>query len=585
VVAISTTSSSASARASTGTILPDPAQLHLRQLRATDQGITALVSTTASAVPCPICRHLAARVHSRYTRSVADVPWHAVSFRLELHVRRFFCDRPDCPRRIFTERLPGVVAPYARRTQRLAAWVREVGFALGGKAGARLLSALGVLAGADTLLRAVRRAPLPAAPACSVVSVDDWCLRRGQTSGAILVDLERRRVVDLLPDREADTFAAWLQTQPQIRVISRDRGANFAEGATRGAPQAVQVADRFHILKNLVEALQHVLGREQAALRAAAQGVSGTPLLAPRGMTAPRARARAEAQARRQARYDAVHRLHAAGKAARQIIAELRIGPNTLRRSLRSPTCPERAVLPTRRSRLAPFEPYLRERWDGGEQSGQQLLREIRERGYAGSGSNLYSLLALWRVGPRHRGPYARQAVPAPAPPPPIPTAPRTVCWLLLREDGERSTLEQNYVAELLRSTPRLAQMTALVRTFFALLNERRAGDLEAWLQQATASGIAELAAFAEGVRRDLAAVQAAMTLPWSQGQTEGQINRLKLLKRQMYDTVGECLASCQQRNEARWTSGGTGRFVQPCYGSQQIERCGRQEVLQMRPS
>jgi transposase len=531
MIATSATSSSTSAE----TILPDPSQLRLRRLTTSEVGITAVVETCSSAVPCPVCGHLAVRVHSRYTRSVADVPWHAVSFRLELHVRRFFCDRPDCSRHIFTERLPGVVAPHARRTHRLAAWVRAVGFAVGGNAGARLLATLGIVASADTLVREVRRTHLPATPDCQVVSVDDWCLRRGQTYGAILVDLERRQVIDLLPDREADTFAAWLQTQPQIRVISRDRGANFAEGASRGAPQAIQVADRFHILKNLVEALQQVLGREQAGLRAAAQVVAGMAPLPPRGMTAPRARARAEAQARRQARYDAVHRLHAAGKSNRQIIAELRIGPNTLRRYLRSPTCPETATVPPRRSRLSPFEPYLRERWNAGEQNGQQLLREIRERGYQGSGSNLYSLLALWRAGPRHSGPYAPQVVPAPAPPPPLPTAPRTVCWLLLQEDAERSAREQAYVAELLRSDPLLAQVTQIVGAFFALLHERRVDDLEDWLQQATTSGIAELAAFAEGVRRDLAAVQAAMTLPWSQGQTEGQVNRLKLLKRQMY--------------------------------------------------
>ena len=261
-------------------------------------------------------------------------------------------------------------------------------------------------------------------------------------------------------------------------------------------------------------------------LRAAAQAVSGLPPPVPRGMTVPRARARAEAQARRQARYDAVQRLHGAGKTTRQIIAELHIGPNTLRRYLRSPTCPEAAPFPTRRSRLSPFEPYLRERWNAGEQNGQQLLREIRSQGYQGSSSNLYSLLALWRVGPRHCGPYARQAVPAPSPS--LPTSPRTVSWLLLREDTERSPLEQKYATELLRRSPVVAHLTEHVQAFFTLVHERRADDLGRWLQQATTSGIPELAAFAEGVRRDLSAVRAALALPWSQGQTEGQINRLK---------------------------------------------------------
>ncbi len=341
---------------------------------------------------------------------------------------------------------------------------------------------LGLPTGSDTLVREIRRVPVPAALACSVVSVDDWCRRRGQTYGAILVDLARHQVVDLLPDREADTFAAWLQRQPQIRVISRDRGANFAEGATRGAPQAIQVADRFHILKNLVAALQHVLGREQAALRTAARAVSGTSQLALRGMTAPRMRARAEAQARRQARYDAVHRLRAAGKTPRQIIAEWRIGPNTLRRYVRTP--PPVSRWPFCRRVARALRPLRRICASAGTRASRMdasyCARSVAAATRAAAPTALACWLALWRVGPRHGGPYARRSPPAPAPSPSLPTAPRTVCWLLLPEDAERSAPEQAYVAARVRSTPRLARLSEMVRAFFSLRNERRVDDLEA---------------------------------------------------------------------------------------------------------
>jgi transposase len=477
-------------------------------------------------------------VHSRYVRRVTDLPWHGVRFRLQLSARRFFCDQPNCLRRIFTERLPGVVAPYARRTARLEEWLRALGFALGGEAGARLMRALGLLGSPDTLLRQIRRTPLPARPAPRVVSVDDWCRRRGHSYGALLVDLERRRIVDLLPDRESDTFATWLQAQPQVVVVSRDRGANFADGATRGAPQALQVADRFHILKNLVEALQQVVGREHALVQVAAQAAQasgGLPLQRRRGDTAPRERARAEAHARRQLRYDACRRLHTQGKRVREIASELHIGPNTVRRFLRAESCPPRAAAAAHRTRLTPFEPYLRERWDAGEQNGRRLFAEIRARGYRGSRSNLYTFLALWRPGPRRPGPYPRQERVTPAPPPPPRLTPRAVGWLLVRTERDDTPQAATFVGEIFRHSPTLAATAGAVRRFFTLLRQRQADHLEAWLHEAKTSGIPELVAFAQGVRRDLGAIQAAFTSPWSQGQTEGHVTRLKLLKRQMY--------------------------------------------------
>ena len=264
------------------TLLPDPDRFQLICLEATATAITAVVATKAPSATCPLCGKVSTHVHSRYVRSVADLPWRDIPFRLRLHVRRFFCDEPSCPRVTFAERLPELVAPHARRTERFDAWVRSVGFALGGEAGTRLLHVLGLASTSPTtLLRRIRRAPVARSPAAAkprVVGIDDWCFRRGQRYGAIVVDLERHQVLDLLPDREADTVATWLRAHPSIEVVSRDRGATFADGATRGAPQARQVADRFHILKNLMEAFQRMLGREQERLRVAAQVVAGMPL-------------------------------------------------------------------------------------------------------------------------------------------------------------------------------------------------------------------------------------------------------------------------------------------------------------------
>jgi transposase len=485
-------------------------------------------------------------------RSVADIPWQNVPFQLHLRVREFFCDEPTCDQRVFAERLPELVAPSARRTVRLTTWLRTIGFALGGEGGSRLVRMLGLvraqptqqpLASPATLLRLIRATPDPVpdpeAAQPQVVGVDDWCFLRGQHYGALVVDLERHQVLDLLPNREAETLATWLQTRSGIAVVSRDRGGSFADGAARGAPQAQQVADRFHLLKNLMEAFQRVLGREQMALRAAADAVTdATSAPMTRPLTAPERQARATAQAGRQARYEAVHRLRAEGKTTLEIAVELRMGHNTIQRLLRADTCPPRAQRCAQATLLSPYESYLRERWNSGEQNGQTLLRELRAKGYRGSQATLYGVLGRWRTGPRHSGPYARQATPAAPIPPPVRTSPRAVSWRLLQPAADRTPTEQAYVEALLQQSVTIATMTTAVTTFFALVRERRAGELDAWVAQAKASDVPELVGFAEGIRRDEAAVRAACTSPWSQwshGQVEGQVNRLKLLKRQMY--------------------------------------------------
>lgn len=221
------------------TLIPDPTQIELVRLSATANEITVVVRTHTTSSRCPVCGAPTTRVHSRYTRQVADLPWLEIAVRLQLQVRRFFCDQLACPRAIFTERLSGVVAPYARRTLRLTRLVELVGFLLGGSAGSRLLRQVvssTVAPRRDTILRTMRRAVLPTPPLVETLSVDDFAFRRGQTYGTLLLDLERRQVVDLLPERSDVAFAHWLRTHPGVRIISRDRGGDYAAGAALGAP-------------------------------------------------------------------------------------------------------------------------------------------------------------------------------------------------------------------------------------------------------------------------------------------------------------------------------------------------------------
>jgi transposase len=531
-------------------LLPDATVLRLEACEVDDitAQITLRVQSTQTSAPCPLCATPARRIHSDYGRTLADLPWAQYRVCLQLRVRKWLCRHRACHRRIFTERLPTVAAPWARRTLRLAQRLIALGVALGGTAGVRLGHAWDVVVSRNTLLRMLRQQPAPSFPTPRVLGVDDFALRKRHTYGTILVDLERRQPVALLPERTAEPVAQWLREHPGVEVIARDRSSAYAEGARQGAPHATQVADRFHVLQNLRETLDQVFTTQGPALDAVNAAMRQQPVPLPDGTLAvpvppPSLPARAEQQAaqraaQRQARYEQIWTLHRQGWPSVAIAAQVGCSCRTIERYLQLPTWPGRQHRRHYgRSVLNPYQVYLLERWNAGCHIAIQLFHELQARGYAGSYRRVTAYVSRIRqaqgIPPRRQG--RRQTLPVVAEPACQPLTPRRAAWLVLRRPEKRTAEETQQLAQLHAQSAEVAEAIDLAQEFATLVRQRQPAQLDSWLQRATASALEAVRRFATGLAEDYAAVKAGVTLPWSTSPVEGHINRLKMLKRHMF--------------------------------------------------
>jgi transposase len=488
---------------------------------------------------CPVCGDVSTSRHSSYCRCLQDFPWQGTSVQLWATVGRFRCRNSSCPRKVFCERLPRVARAHGRQTERASEIVRLIGYVAGGLPGQRLLARLSIATSDDTVLRRVRQEAMRELPGRPIrnLGVDDWAWRKGQEYGTILVDVDFRHVVDLLPDRAADSFSEWLRHHPEIMTVSRDRSGLYAEGATLGAPQAQQVADRFHLMLNLSATMERVLEertrqlvlppvKDPAAISEPNHGSDCANDVA--AVPAPQTTQSQLRRERRVERYQQVIALFNSGQSQAAISSIVGIGRKTIRRWLRRGQFPERKPPHRKPPKVNHFADYLQQRWNEGCHNASRLYHEIQQQGYGGKRSMVARFVAGWRTTGKAASPKGPERI-----------APKHAAILVTRA-AEKMTDEQRQLLDRIKAQcPDVIALRQLALGFRSALTSGESIQMRRWIEGAKRCAFGSVVRFAYGLQKDISAVNAAVDTSWSNGQVEGQVNRLKTIKRQMYGRAG----------------------------------------------
>ena len=548
-------------------LLPAASGLRIQSVSVTPKAVTVVLTTTHSTARCPHCGRESGTVHARYRRQLQDRPCVGLPLHYTITGRKFRCPHKDCPRKIFCERIPNLATPHARSTAELADTHRAIGLALGGEAGSRLAARLAQPTSPDTILRRVKSSTHEPGPPPRYVGIDDWAIRKGQSYGTIVVDLERGRVIDLLPGRDGEALKRWLAANPQVEVVSRDRWAAYRDAVTTAAPQAQQVADRFHLLKNVREAVEKLLARHGAEIRTANGEIKDEPVDSESTSTGPapdplpvsdpntpipspvvssqKEQVRDAKREGRRERFGQVQELTAQGESERAIANRLGLSRKVIQRYRRLDRCPDWNPGRSLATQLEPFTKRIANWIEKGHRNSADMFRELKAEGYTGGYDAVRRYLSR-QIGssgrPGRRGQETRPPLR------PLPSARKLSFRVVNPEPERRSSKVLNRLRE---KNPKLDEALKLTEELMAMLRQKSATTLSAWSTKAMASGSPDLKTLASSLQVDASAVQAAMTERWSNGPVEGQVGRLKAIKRSMYGRAGLSLLKARVLHKA----------------------------------
>lgn len=508
------------------------------RVERTSAGTWVVFGSLAQRGICPGCGSRSRRRHGWRRRRLQDFPAQGQAVTIDLRVCRWRCMSRGCRSSTFSDQAPTVADPRARRTSRIAQIVEYIGHAAGGRPAERLMHRLSIPVSDDTILRVLKRKTPTKSLDLRAVGIDDWSWRKSTRYGTIMVDLERRCVVDVLEDRSVESCTEWLRNHPSIEIVSRDRCGLYSRAARDGAPQALQVADRFHLIQNLRTAIE-----EQVNMSGR---MTGRAILSDAENASAARHLRSARLAHRRSReevFRTIHVLRKEGLSYSEIERRTGFKRRSVAKWLAFETPPDRRrATPTPRSPRY-FEDYLAQRWKEGHRTGRALFHDVKKQGYTGSFSNLERLLGAWR---RVEKPTPKsQAHPLPKQQPVRDPetghliSPIIAAALCIKPRGLLTVDQARKVDALKEGSDAFATMRSLAMRFKGILRGGHSEPLDQWIDDAIETGLIPIVRFASVLRRDLDAVRNAIELPWSNGQAEGQINRLKTLKRAMYGRAG----------------------------------------------
>ena len=464
---------------------------------------------------CPACRHISCRIHSRYWRTLKDTPLHSMPVSLHVRARKFFCHQSDCHQRIFTERRPEWWNAYDRKTLRLAAFFRQLAFSLSAEAASCISSKYGAPLSGDAFLYLIRKEQLPAIAEPRVIGLDDWALKRGMRYGTIICDLERKRPIELLESRKEKVVSNWLKKHPSIRVSSRDGSTEYAKALSTGAPKAIQVTDRWHLFHNLNKRIDQFLKRKFPL------GISWKESTTTESSPKSYDKILTESEEKKWQLIQQVQHQYRKGVRIADLCRTFSLNRKTVSRYVSMERPPQ-----IQRKRTHSADPYysLIVSLVKQDVSRKRIFEVLQEKGYQKSFSTLKDYLHKLQ---KHQGNNKQSQT--------IHKVPRqklhSYLWSKLPDGQEKHAIDL-----LLKENVELRELQLLLDQFQQIMRIQREPDaLAAWIERTEKTGIKELNQFGHYLRSDWQAVQNAIVYQWSNGLVEGHVNRIKVIKRQMY--------------------------------------------------